>query len=285
MTDHHHHGPGHDHNHGHDHGQMDDDAFAEMIDLDAEVLHEYLTGLFGWLHERSGGRTRRILDVGSGSGTGTLGLAGRFPEAEITAVDLSAPMLHRVRDKARALGVADRIHTRQADLDAGWPTLEPVDLVWASASLHHLADPDRVLTDILGTLRPGGLFAVVELASFPYFLPADLGLGRPGLEERCHALAGRDVPLLGADWGPRLRKAGFTVEAERRFDIALTPPLPEATGRYAQAVLSRLRSGLDDRLDPDDRATLDTLLSGDGMLSRTDLTVRTTRTVWLAVRP
>jgi SAM-dependent methyltransferase len=281
MTDHHH--PGHEHHAGHEH--HDDDGLAEMLDLDAEVLHEYLAEVLGWLHERAGGRTRRIVDLGSGSGTGTLALAQRFPGADVTAVDQSAPMLHRIRDKARALGLAERVHTRQADLDAAWPALEPADLVWAAASMHHLADPDRALAEVLATLRPGGLFAVLELASFPHFLPADLGLGRPGLEERSHALNAREVPLLGADWGPRLRRAGFTVEAERQFAIELSPPLPAATGRYAQAALSWLRAGLGDRLDADDRATFDTLLAGGGLLTRTDLTVRTTRTVWLAVRP
>lgn len=279
MTDHHHH-----HHHAHD-----DDTLAEMLDLDAEVLHEYLAEVTGWLRERAGGRTVRILDLGAGTGTGTLALAERFPEAEVLAVDMSAPMLHRVRDKARALGMTDRIHTRQADLDAEWPAIEPVDLVWAAGSLHHLADPDRVLTEILASLRPGGLFAVAELDSFPHFLPEDLGFGRPGLEARCHAVLheglSHGLPLLGSDWGPRLRKAGFTIEAERAFVIALAPPLPAATGRYAQASLRRLRTGLGDRLDAADRATLDTLLAGDAILSRTDLTVRTTRTVWLAGRP
>ena len=271
--------------HQHQHQHADDDALAEMLDLDAEVLHEYLAEVLGWLRERATGRTRRILDLGSGSGTGTLAHAERFPEADVVAVDMSAPMLHRIRAKARDRGLTERIHTVQADLDAGWPAVEPVDLVWASASLHHLADPDRVLTEVFATLRPGGLLAVVELASFPHFLPTDLGIGRPGLEDRCHALTGHDVPLLGADWGPGLRKAGFTVEAERPFAIELTPPLPAATGRYAQAALGRLRTGLGDRLEADDRATLDTLLAHDALLSRTDLTVRTTRTVWLAVRP
>jgi len=276
MTDHHH----------HSHHHEDDDALAEMIDLDAEVLHEYLAEVTGWLHERAGGRTRRILDLGSGTGTGALALAGRFGDAEVVAVDRSAPMLHRLRDKARARGVAGRIHTRQADLDAEWPALEPVDLVWASASLHHLTDPDRVLADVLATLRPGGLFAAVELDSFPYFLPPHVG---SGLEQRCHDVLrqrlNHDLPLLGADWGPRLSKAGFTVEAERTFAIELTAPLPPATGRYAQTALRRLRSGLDERLDAEDRAALDALLAGDGLLTRDDLTVRTTRTVWLAVRP
>jgi len=127
------------HHHAHDH-----DALAEMLDLDAEVLHEYLAEVTAWLRERAGGRTVRILDLGAGTGTGSLALAERFPEAEVLAMDMSAPM-HRLRDKARALGMADRIHTRQADLDAAWPAVEPVDLVWAAGSLHHLAAPDRVL--------------------------------------------------------------------------------------------------------------------------------------------
>ena len=257
-----------------------------MVDLDAEVLRDHLTGVMTWLFERSAGRTRQILDLGSGTGTGALALAQRFPDAEVTAVDMSAVMLERVRAKADAHGVADRVRTRQADLDAGLPDAGPVDLVWAAASMHHLADPDRVLADVFAALRPGGLFVVAELDSFPYFLPASEG---DGVEERAHAVLrqrlGQDLPLLGSDWGPRLVKAGFTVEAERPFVIALTAPLPPATGRYAQISLRRLRSGLGDRLDATDRARLDALLEGDALLSRTDLTVRTTRTVWLAVRP
>ncbi|GAA3351549.1 hypothetical protein GCM10020358_81970 [Amorphoplanes nipponensis] len=280
MADHHH----HRHEPAHD-----TDALADMLDLDAEVLRDHLDGLVEWLHERTGGRARRILDLGCGTGTGALALATRFPDAEVTAVDMAEPMLHRVRAKARAHGLDGRIHTRQADLDAGWPALAPMDLVWASASLHHVAEPDRVLADVLATLRPGGVFAVAELEAIPTFLPDDLGVGRPGLEARCHAALreglSHEVPLLGSDWGPRLARAGFTVEAERVFRIELTPPLPAAAGRYAQACLRRLRTGLDGRLDAQDRDTLDTLLDSDAILSRTDLTVRTTRTVWLAVRP
>ena len=282
MTDHrHHHGPDHAPDH-------DTDALAEMLDLDAEVLRDHFTEVTDWLHERAGGLTRRIVDLGSGTGTGSLALAQRFPDADVVAVDQSAAMLDRVSEKARAHGLTGRIRTVQADLDAEWPALEPVDLVWAAASVHHLADPDRVLADVHATLRPGGLFAVNELDSFPYFLPEDLGVGRPGLEARCHAILreglSHELPRLGSDWGPPLRKAGFAVEAGRSFVIDLRPPLPAATGRYARACLGMLRTGLGDRLDAEDRATLDTLLDGDALLTRTDLSVRTTRTVWLAER-
>ncbi|MFD4985859.1 class I SAM-dependent methyltransferase [Streptomyces sp. NPDC058374] len=165
------------------------------------------------------------------------------------------------------------------------------DLVWAAYSLHHLADPARTLAEIHAALRPGGLLAVVETESspMPRFLPEDVGLGRPGLEERCHAAIGaaqaEDVPHLGADWGERLRATGFAVEAERRFAVELAPSLPAAARPYARAVLDRLRSAAAGRLAADDLAALDELIDGDGPLSlarRDDLTVRANRLVWVA---
>lgn len=264
---------------------------AELLDLDAEVLHSYLSEVTAWVGELAAEPPHRILDLGSGTGTGALALAGCFPGADVIAVDKSAPLLRHLGGKARALGVAGRIRIVQADLDAAWPAIGSVDLVWASSSLHHMADPDRVLAEVFGAIRPGGLLAVAELGSFPRFLPDDIGIGRPGLEARGHAALAQamasEVPQLGSDWGPRLTKAGFTIEAERTFTIDLTPPLPAATGRYAQASLRRIRPSLDGRMSADDLAALDTLIDSDGpdsVLRRDDLIVRTTRTVWASRR-
>jgi SAM-dependent methyltransferase len=279
----------------HAHAETDESALVELLDLDAEVLHEYLSEVTAWIHESGHHRRpspRRILDLGSGTGSGTFALLQRFPAADVAAFDVSGPMLRRLRQRAGELGVGDRIRTMQADLNVAWPHIEPVDLVWASASLHHMADPDQVLGKVFGATRKGGLLVVLEMDSFPRFLPADLGIGAPGLEERAHAVLAEqraeDVPLLGADWGPRLGKAGFTVEAERPFAIDLKAPLPESAGRYALASLRRARPGLDGKLSAEDLATLDTLLDSDGpegILRRDDLTVRATRTVWMARRP
>lgn len=265
-------------------------AMAELLDLDAEVLHEYLAELTGWVQELAGD-PRRILDLGSGTGTGTFALLRQFARAEVVAVDVSASHLRHLQDRAGELGLAQRVHPVQADLDAAWPALEPVDLVWASASLHHLADPDATLPQVLAALRPGGLLVAVELDGFPRFLPDDLGRGRPGLEVRIQALLTElravGVPHLGDDWAARLTRAGFTVEVERDFPIDLPAPLPAATGRYARSSLGRVRAGLSDRLGADDLATLDVLLGDgpEGLLRRDDLTVRTTRSVWVARRP
>jgi SAM-dependent methyltransferase len=293
------------HQHAHEqhhHDQHDADgsdrtaALAEILDLDAEVFHTFLPDVTALVHEFAGDLpVRRILDLGCGTGVGTFALLKRFEQAEAFTLDASEPMLRHLTDRARTLGVADRVHPVQADLDGAWlpaDTLGTVDLVWASVSLHHVADPDRVLGEVLGALRPGGVLAVAEMDSFPRFLPDDLGLGRPGLEERCHAAQAQrhalDVPHLGDDWRERLARAGFTIEAERPFVIALTPPLSASAGRYAQASLRRVRSHLDGQLSGDDLAVLDTLLDSEGpenVLRRDDLSIRTTRTVWVARRP
>jgi SAM-dependent methyltransferase len=285
---------GHSHG-GHRHGGEADPAAAmsEMLDLDAEVLHDYLTELTGWVHRlATDPAPRRILDLGSGTGTGTVALAREFPDARITALDASETLLNQLMTKARDLGLAERIEPVRADLDLAWPPIAPVELVWASASMHHLAEPDRVLADILASLAPGGRLVVVELDSFPSFLPEDLGIGRPGLEARTRAALREEMavrlPHMGSDWGPALDKAGFAREAERHFTIDLRPPLPAAAGRYALASLSRLRHGVESRLSPEDSATFDALLDPEGpdsVLRRDDLNVRATRTVWIGRKP
>ena len=87
---------------------------------------------------------------------------------------------------------------------------------------------------------------------------------------------------MGEDWGARLKAAGFEVEGERHFDIELRPPLPANAARYAQVSLQRMRHGLADRLGLDDLAALDALVAA--VPGRDDLTVRTSRTVWVGRR-
>lgn len=260
----------------------DHSHLGEMLDLDADVLHDFHSEVIGWVGSLTPDRPH-IIDLGAGTGAGSLALARQLPDAEVVAVDIAEPMLEHLRHKARALGVAGRVRTVQADLDQPWPSLGPADLIWASASMHHMADPGFALAQALATLRPGGLFVITELDSIPLFLTDEAGAA---LERRCHVkLAEMRTEAgmhMGEDWGAHLTKAGFTVEAQRHFDIALHPPLPAATGRYAQVSLQRMRHGLDGRLSPDDLAALDTITTG--VLDRDDLTVRTTRTVWLARR-
>jgi SAM-dependent methyltransferase len=333
----HEHGPGPA---GHD---QDEAALTELLDLDGEVLRDYLDQATAWIAARAQPPVTRLVDLGAGTGTGTFALLRRFPESHVTAVDLDERRLHHLSDRARDLHLAGRLTVVPADLDHSLPDLGPAhqapavpanadrslpdlghghlapgspadpdhtavadpdrpgrgpaDLVWASMALHHLADPVQTLSRILTLLRPGGSLAVAEtsaLESFPRFLPAGVPVADadPGLEDRVHhllaTLMSAEVPHLGADWGPRLTAAGFELTGEQTFTIALDPPLPARTGRYAQLIFDRLRAALSDRLSHADQQALAALAAPEGpasVLHRQDLQVRATRHVWLARRP
>ncbi|ASR35814.1 methyltransferase type 12 [Prauserella marina] len=270
----------------HDHDVADQ---AEILDLDAEVLAEHTASITAWLPLDAS--PRRIVDLGCGTGAGTFALLSRFPGAHVTAVDSSDEHLRRLRDKAAEYGLAERVRTVRADLDSTWPELGEPGLVWASASLHHLIDPGRALRRVHDLLAPGGLFAVVELAGFPRFLPADAPENRPGLEERCHAASDRrhagHLPHRGADWGSALTAAGFAVEGQRTITVDIGHSRSPAVGRYALSGLRRMRAAVADVLPAEDLAALDQLLDPEsprGILRRDDLAVRTERTAWAARR-
>lgn len=267
--------------HQHSHG--------DILDLDAEVLGEHNADIVAWLPVQT--PPRHVIDLGSGTGTGTFALLARFPEARVTAVDSSAEHLQRLADKADELGLTDRVRTVQADLDATWPELGEPDLVWASASLHHVAEPEQALRRIHDLLAPGGLLAVVELSGFPRFLPADGPAHQPGLEERCHAITDRRanerLRHRGADWGSVLAGTGFTLAGQRALTIDIEAARSEAVGRYALQSLQRIGQAVAEELSPDDRAALDQLLDAESpnhVLRQPGLAVRTERTAWAAAR-
>ncbi|NUV70052.1 class I SAM-dependent methyltransferase [Streptomyces sp. CAI-121] len=283
--DQHHHTPHRHDQHRHDSGATPD-GLPEILDLDAALFAPHLTALTGRIACLAGDDVRHIVDLGSGTGTGTFALLEQFPTARVTAVDSSPAMLERLVSAARERGLGDRVRTLEADAGAGLPGVADADLVWASASLHHLDDPATALAGIRAALRPGGLLAVAEVDGMPSFLPTDGGPGE--LEARCRAaldgLHAERLPHRGADWGSLLTAAGFSVEQERAEPWELRAPLPEGAGRYAFLVFERIRGSLDGRVDADDLAALDRLIDGgpEDVRHRDDLVVRSTRRTWMA---
>ena len=177
-----------------------------VLDLDAEVFGAHLAAALDLTGVPD---ARIIVDLGAGTGAGSRLLRGRYPDAAVTCVDNDPPMLELLRGQGFAVV--------EADLDDGFPALTgssiaadagaepPVDLVWASSSLHHVAHPARLLAGVRRALAPGGVLVVVELAALPRFLrhPREALL-----EQRCHAAAaGAGVePPPGLDAGHRGRR-------------------------------------------------------------------------------
>lgn len=105
----------HTHNaHHHEHSAGSDDTMTGLLELDGEVLCDYWSAALDWVTSAADGASR-VLDLGAGTGTGALGLAERFPRAEVIAVDVDPPAHPRAAEYARAWfsrlseGFADQI--------------------------------------------------------------------------------------------------------------------------------------------------------------------------------
>ena len=94
-----------------------------------------------------------VVDLGCGPGNSTELLVRRFPGAAVTGVDTSPDMLEAARRRL------PDCRFEEADL-ATWRPPEPVDLLFANASLQWVSDHALLVPRLLALLRPGGVLAV-----------------------------------------------------------------------------------------------------------------------------
>ncbi|WP_246007623.1 class I SAM-dependent methyltransferase [Gordonia oryzae] len=276
------HGPEHRHHGRHSHRTHDHDGtdIGALLELDAAVTGTYLAEAISLIHTEAARPIEVIVDAGAGTGVGTRALAAAFGDAEIVAIDGSPEMTARID----AAGPAT-VRTVTADLDAGWPaSVGAADVVWASASLHHIADPAAFLRTTRSHLRPGGVLAVIEMPHQPRFLQAEPH--HSDLSDRIEELMRTKGANSFPDWTDTITAAGFEMRRRHTVRIDILEPT-ELTRTYAQEWLSRVRTGFTDDLTDTDAAILDELL-GDGPTSlrhRPDLPVRAARTIWIATVP
>jgi SAM-dependent methyltransferase len=281
TTAHHspHDGPGHGPASG-----LDADL-AELLDLDALLGAPVLVAALNAASDALLTAPLNVVDLGAGTGTGTVALATRFPHARIHGLDSSPAMLARLRAAAAAGDVADRVETHLVDLDGDWPAVLPgsVDLAWAALSLHHVTGPAQVLRQVLGVLRPGGVFIVTEFTGATAFDPDDLGVGSRDLGERLvGALAARGYPVT-AEWTMALQAAGFS--PVERLETLFTASAYRTDGaRYLELQLTHNRAILTDDLCADDLAAIDTAIA-ELTAGTSELGFTSGRAVWVAVRP
>ncbi|ONK16076.1 class I SAM-dependent methyltransferase [Streptomyces sp. MP131-18] len=104
-----------------------------------------------------------VLDLGCGDGGDSLWLARRG--WHVTAVDISAVAAERLAERARSLGLGDRVTAARHDLHESFPEGR-FDLISAHY-LHTPYDLDRaaVLRVAAHRLRPGGRLLVVDHGS------------------------------------------------------------------------------------------------------------------------
>ncbi|MET9266059.1 methyltransferase domain-containing protein [Amycolatopsis sp. NPDC004079] len=223
---------------------------------------------------------------------------GTAPTAEVRAAvaDVAAA------DLATAGGTAPTVEVRAivADLaDSALPDLLPAaDLVWASRVVHHLPDQQAAIGTLAAVARAGGVVALAEGGLSFSCLPWDLGVGRPGLEDRLQAaqaewFVGMREGIDGAvpmpyGWTVALERAGLAEVGSFSALVDHPAPGPDGLTDYVHHHLSRLATHGADHLADEDRATLASLLDPDSshyLGKRRDLFLLGARTVHHGRRP
>ena len=98
-----------------------------------------------------------VLDIGSGPGTITAGLARRA--GRIIGLDASAEMVNTARRRVNRRGITNVTFEVGSAYNLPWSD-DSFDVVYAHQVLQHLSDPVRALREARRVLRPGGLVAV-----------------------------------------------------------------------------------------------------------------------------
>ncbi|OAG27982.1 methyltransferase domain-containing protein [Thermodesulfatator autotrophicus] len=104
-----------------------------------------------------------FLDVGTGTGHLSVGLARFCPEVTVFAVDLSENMLKVARENAEKEGVCERIIFLKADAKRLPFRDHTFDCVFCHDMLHHLPDPLDLLLEIKRVAKEDGAILVRDL--------------------------------------------------------------------------------------------------------------------------
>jgi len=102
----------------------------------------------------------KILIAGCGTGSEAAQVALKYPEAAITAIDLSEASLAYARQRWAALGLRD-VRFLRLDLHNVSELNERFDAIFSSGVLHHLPDPERGWAKLAAVLRAGGVMRIM----------------------------------------------------------------------------------------------------------------------------
>ncbi|RJT97053.1 class I SAM-dependent methyltransferase [Arthrobacter frigidicola] len=179
-----------------------------------------------------------VIDLGSGTGVGTVALARKFPNAQIRGIDISSELLERLTAASSAAGISDRVQGHLGNFEDNWHELVPAkaSVIWAALSLHHASDPAKVLRHAFEALQPGGILVVTEMTGPPVVETVAFdGLYRPS-QRLSEALAHLQYRGAG-DWVALIEAAGFTVMRQRDAVFVAATDSDEGA-RYVSAQLS-----------------------------------------------
>ena len=144
----------------------------------------------------------KVLDAGCGPGRLSIPTARAIgPQGELTAVDLQAEMLERVREKAQIAGLSN-LHFVQAGLGDGKLMKNYYDRALMVTVLGEIPDQESAFREVYETLKPSGILSVTEVIFDPHFQ------SRTTVQQVASKVGFREVGFFG-------KKLAYTMHFEK----------------------------------------------------------------------
>ena len=177
----------------------------------------------------------RILDMGCAVGHSTVPYAQAWPDAEVHAIDVAAPMLRYAHARAESLGA--KIHFSQQNAERTDFADASFDLVVSHILLHETSEKAirRVISECHRLLKPGGLMVHAETPPYKDLEPFDAFMLDWDTRNNNEPFWGRSHEI---DYVELSRNAGF--DPDKVFEV-----MAPSAYQIAQARRSKVFQGGD----------------------------------------
>ena len=171
----------------------------------------------------------RVLDIGCGPGSISVGLAAAVAPGEFYGIDMAQSQIDIATSAAQEAGLLNA-QFRVADaLALPFPD-DHFDIVHCNAFLMHIPETNAALAEMYRVLKPGGILGSREPVLDSFFIEPDIGnLNRLFGIFSTGLISNGGHPQMGKELGAKFSEASFgNIDITGKFDYWCPPVTPGA---------------------------------------------------------
>ncbi len=186
----------------------------------------------------------KVLEAGCGVGAQTVTLAANSPEAEITAIDISADSVAETKQRLQDNNITN-VQVEQADIMNLPYNAEAFDHIFLCFVLEHLSNPIAMLQKLRNYLKPSGTLTVIEGDHGSTFFHPDSRYAHEAIncQIELQKRAGGNANI-GRELYPLLHQAGFSAIRVEPKNIYVDDSKPELITGFTKNTFTSMIEGI-----------------------------------------